>query len=139
MGAGADRQVWINGTEKWCRHVLQEVRAEDGNKLYGERCTACGAVWALGECAGCLQPHRRLTVASLAGERFCDLDCQREASLRKQKAARAEAKERRQYLKGQGLTAGCAHKRLEDVLNGADEMIGFRCVACHMPVPRSAA
>lgn len=133
-----DRQTWMKGAPRWCKHALEEVRSADGRRLYGERCRLCGVNWALGDCAGCGGASVRLTVVSLAGERFCDLDCQHKLTLRKQQKAREKAKARREYLKAQDLPLRCEHKTLEDVTNAYGELLAHRCLDCHEPIRRMA-
>lgn len=88
------RQLWINGTTKWCPHAnLEEIRSEGGSVL-AETCRACGMrVAEYGTCHGCGR-DRRLTKFVLSKRtRYCTEDClaASQAKARAEKEAKAKA------------------------------------------------
>lgn len=122
-----------------CKHrAVEDVRSADGRVKYGEYCRACHASWGLGDCAGCEGRGRRLTVMSLAGERFCGPDCQEIYTAARQKAAREARAAQRALLKHHGLPDGCEHQQTEDVVSEGGEVIGERCRKCGQAIKARA-
>lgn len=127
MGMTLDRQLFINGITKWCDHLYEDVRSEDGKHLYGGRCARCSATWALGECDGCRLESRHLTVSTLSG-RYCNAECQ-------EVARRLQAKAARQEAKGAPIPWKCEHKHTEGVLAEGGHLLGVRCLGCFEVLP----
>lgn len=122
-----ERQLWVNGAPRFCKHAWEEVRSEDGTRLYGERCRRCGASWAFGRCDGCERPRARLTL-SLPSGRYCDADCADIAEKRRQTASRKEAREGPEPWV-------CRHQHTEGVLAEGGHLIGVVCMACGKAFP----
>lgn len=122
-----------------CKHAgLEEVVSADGKTVYGERCPACHAVWGRGRCDGCQRAHRRLTIATPTGERFCDPDCQETHRRRAAKEKAAEKKEQEATARKNGVPLQCEHKHTEDVFSEGGKLIAVRCLGCLRPLPPSA-
>lgn len=89
------RQLWINGTTKWCPHDrLEEIRSEDG-KVLADVCRACGLrIAEYGKCHGCGRDRRLIKFVVSKRKRYCTEDCAAAAAAiaRAEKDARATAK-----------------------------------------------
>jgi hypothetical protein len=88
------RQLWINGTRKWCDHPnLDEIKSEGGTTL-AEVCRACGLrIAEYGKCNGCGRDRRLVKFVASRRTRYCSEDCLSafQARARAEKEAKAKA------------------------------------------------
>lgn len=93
------RQLWINGTAKWCEHLrIEEVKSE-GGKVLAELCGACGLrVAEYGKCAGCGRDRRLTKVVASKRKAYCSEDCYRQTMAAEKAAKEAAAEERARKL-----------------------------------------
>lgn len=88
------RQLWINGTTKWCPHkLLDEVRSE-GGAVIAELCRACGfRVAEYGKCDGCGRECRLVKFVLSKRKRYHSEGClsAANAKAREEKEAKDKA------------------------------------------------
>lgn len=94
MVAPDRRQLWINGTTKWCAHArLEQIKSESGSIL-ADVCTACGLrVAEYGKCNGCSRDRRLVKFVVSKRTRYCSEDCLSayQKRVRDEKEAKAKA------------------------------------------------
>lgn len=88
------RQLWINGTTKWCDHRLTEEITSEAGAVLAELCRACQMrVAEYGKCTGCGRDRRLVKFVQSKRARYCSEGCQAEhlKKVRADKDAKAQA------------------------------------------------